>query len=172
MPTANERRALWFLALVALSGTVVRLVRARAPAAAPTADAGLDRQLHRVYSVRSSRPPGGSKGAGARAPKAASREPKAASADPVDMDRATAAEIEALPGIGPSLAAEIVAQRDSSGPFGTVEAFCRVRGIGPAMVARLRSRMVFSGNSAASGRCESEPPRTSKTHITKPRKPR
>jgi competence protein ComEA len=55
----------------------------------------------------------------------------------LNVNRATAVELEALPGIGPSLARRIVADRESRGPFATVEALDRVPGIGPALVARL-----------------------------------
>lgn len=56
----------------------------------------------------------------------------------LDPDRATAAEWERLPGIGPSLAARIVADRDAHGDFGSPEGLLRVRGIGPRTVERLR----------------------------------
>jgi competence protein ComEA len=56
----------------------------------------------------------------------------------LDPDRATAADWERLPGIGPSLAARIVADRAARGPFGGAEGLARVRGIGPKTVARLR----------------------------------
>ena len=57
---------------------------------------------------------------------------------PLSINRATAGELESLPGIGPALAARIVAGR----PYTTVEDLDRVRGIGPATLARLRSRVV------------------------------
>ncbi len=56
----------------------------------------------------------------------------------LDPDRATAADWERLPGIGPSLAARIVADRAANGPFGSVAGLRRVRGIGPKTVDRLR----------------------------------
>lgn len=56
----------------------------------------------------------------------------------VDVNRATARELEVLPGIGPALAGRIVASREEEGPFRTVEDLQRVRGIGPATVERLR----------------------------------
>ncbi|MEO7455484.1 MAG: helix-hairpin-helix domain-containing protein, partial [Gemmatimonadaceae bacterium] len=40
----------------------------------------------------------------------------------IDVDRASAQEIEALPRIGPALAKRIVANRDSHGPFRSLEA--------------------------------------------------
>jgi len=57
---------------------------------------------------------------------------------PLDPDRATAAELEALPGIGPALAARIVAKRDSLHGFRGVDDLRKVRGIGPATLERLR----------------------------------
>jgi competence protein ComEA len=55
----------------------------------------------------------------------------------LNVNRATAVELEALPGVGPSLARRIVADREAQGPFATVAALDRVPGIGPALVARL-----------------------------------
>ena len=55
----------------------------------------------------------------------------------LNVNRATAVELEALPGIGPSLARRIVADREAQGPFAAVAALDRVPGIGPALLARL-----------------------------------
>ncbi|HEY5940603.1 MAG TPA: helix-hairpin-helix domain-containing protein [Gemmatimonadales bacterium] len=55
----------------------------------------------------------------------------------VNVNRATAVELERLPGIGPSLARSIVADREARGPFATLEALDRIPGIGPGLVARL-----------------------------------
>jgi competence protein ComEA len=57
---------------------------------------------------------------------------------PLDLNRATAAELEKVRGIGPVLAARIVAYRDSVGRFANVDALTGVRGVGPAMLERLR----------------------------------
>ncbi len=62
----------------------------------------------------------------------------------VDMDVATAAEIERLPRIGPTLARRIVANRDSLGPFGDLEGLKRVRGVGPALARILAPHVTFS----------------------------
>ena len=56
----------------------------------------------------------------------------------LDPDRALASDWERLPGIGPALAARIVADRDSRGAFGGPEGLLRVRGIGPRTLDRIR----------------------------------
>jgi competence protein ComEA len=66
-------------------------------------------------------------------------------AGPVDLDTATEPEIEALPRVGPALARRIVANRDSLGPFGSIQALRRVRGIGPATLELLTPLVTFSG---------------------------
>ena len=55
----------------------------------------------------------------------------------VSINHASAAELEALPGIGRVKAREIVAYRELHGPFATLEQLSSVRGIGPALLARL-----------------------------------
>ena len=63
---------------------------------------------------------------------------------PVDMDTSSAELIETLNGIGPALAKRIVADRDSSGPFGSLDGLRRVKGIGPALSAKLAPQVTFS----------------------------
>jgi competence protein ComEA len=63
---------------------------------------------------------------------------------PVDMDRASAAEMERLPRVGPVLARRIVADRDSLGPFGSLKGLQRVRGVGPALARILAPYVTFS----------------------------
>ena len=57
----------------------------------------------------------------------------------IDLNRATAADLELLPGIGPSLAQRIVDDRAARGAFTSVAALQRVRGIGPRTIARLQA---------------------------------
>lgn len=56
---------------------------------------------------------------------------------PLDLNRATAAELDALPGIGPVLAQRIVDWRAANGRFGAVADLEKVPGIGPAMLEKL-----------------------------------
>lgn len=56
----------------------------------------------------------------------------------IDINRATTSDLERLPGIGPALAARIVADRALRGPFENPLALLRVSGIGPRTLARIR----------------------------------
>ncbi len=65
------------------------------------------------------------------------------------INQASEAEIEALPGIGPALAARIVASRQAAGPFRRPDDLLRVKGIGPAKLKLLRGQVAFEDSSAA-----------------------
>lgn len=56
----------------------------------------------------------------------------------VSVNRASATELETLPGVGPVLAGRIVAYRDQHGPFAVVEDLLGVPGIGEAKLASFR----------------------------------
>ncbi len=59
-------------------------------------------------------------------------------AGPLDLNTATADELDALPGVGPVTAAAIVAWRSANGRFATVEQLGEIDGIGPARLEKLR----------------------------------
>jgi len=59
-------------------------------------------------------------------------------ASPVDINRATVAELDSLPGVGPATAAAIVTWREQHGGFRRVDDLQQVPGIGPARLGRLR----------------------------------
>lgn len=63
-------------------------------------------------------------------------------AGPVSLSSATAADLEALDGVGPALAARIIAWRDSHGGFSSVDQLDDVPGIGPARMEALKPRLV------------------------------
>ncbi|MEU4598577.1 ComEA family DNA-binding protein [Nocardia sp. NPDC023988] len=56
----------------------------------------------------------------------------------VDLNSATEAELDALPGVGPVTAKAIITWRTTNGPFTDVAQLGEVNGIGPARLARLR----------------------------------
>lgn len=56
----------------------------------------------------------------------------------LSLNRATATELQSLPGVGPVLAERIVAHRESHGRFETVEDLLTVSGIGEAKLAAIR----------------------------------
>ncbi len=62
-------------------------------------------------------------------------------AAPVDLNSASAEQLDTLPGVGPATAAAIVAYRSQHGPFRSVDDLLQVHGIGPAKLAALRSKV-------------------------------
>ncbi len=75
-------------------------------------------------------PPGGSVDGPAGAPSGGS--------SLLDLNAATASELEELPGIGPVLAERIVQWREANGRFTDVEVLGEVSGIGDALMVQLR----------------------------------
>jgi competence protein ComEA len=60
------------------------------------------------------------------------------SGQPVNINTASADELDTLPGVGPATAEAIIAYREQSGPFTSVDQLLDVRGIGDAKLAQLR----------------------------------
>ncbi|HTG71398.1 MAG TPA: ComEA family DNA-binding protein [Candidatus Udaeobacter sp.] len=60
----------------------------------------------------------------------------------LDINRATAAELDTLKGIGPSKAQAIVQDRDKNGKYASVEDLLRVKGIGEKLLFGLRDSIV------------------------------
>jgi comEA protein len=56
----------------------------------------------------------------------------------LDLNTASVAELELLPGIGPAMAKRIVEYRAQIGRFARVDELDKVRGIGPKTLERLR----------------------------------
>lgn len=69
---------------------------------------------------------------------------------PVVLNRDGAAELQSLPGIGPSRAAAILELRQRLGRFSSLEDLLQVKGIGPATLNRMRSRLVLDASPADS----------------------
>ena len=56
----------------------------------------------------------------------------------INLNTATAEQLDALPGVGPVLAAQIVTYRDHHGPFGAVADLRHVSGVGPAKYDQIK----------------------------------
>jgi len=59
-------------------------------------------------------------------------------AEPLDLNSASALELQQLPGIGPSVAKAIVDFREKSGPFRRVEELLAIRGITRERLEKIR----------------------------------
>lgn len=71
---------------------------------------------------------------------------------PLDLNQATAAQLEALPGIGEVKAAAILAVRKDRGGFSSVDELESVRGIGPALTKKLRPMVKVGAKSRSTAR--------------------
>ena len=56
----------------------------------------------------------------------------------IDINTAPRGELRLLPGIGPALAARIIENRETTGPFQTVNDLLRVRGVDAELIERIR----------------------------------
>lgn len=162
MPTPHERTALAFLAALAMVAAGVRAVGVRrfeadvaqasggrAPDAAPAVRALAAQQAAvdsaasapRRRRTRSRVPPSPRP---RLAPQPAVPQP-VTPLPPVNVNRASADELERLPRVGPALAKRIVEWRERHGPFQGLDDLRHVRGIGPTTVRLLDSLVTFSG---------------------------
>ena len=89
---------------------------------------------------------------------------------PIDLNRASAHELDALPGIGPVLAARIVEHREREGRFRRPEELLVVRGIGPRLFARLRP-LVTAGPPMPRGRDPGRAPPPRDSSLYRERRP-
>jgi len=104
----------------------------------------------RVYIPRKGEPPpgdpvAGDPGAGVGATGGApGGEAGGAPAGAIDLNTATAAQLDTLPGVGPATAAAILTYRTRHGRFKSVTELLEVPGIGPAKLEAIRPLVVVS----------------------------
>jgi len=56
----------------------------------------------------------------------------------VSLNAATLEQLDSLPGIGPTIAQDIITYREANGPFTSIDQLAEVSGIGPAKLERIR----------------------------------
>jgi competence protein ComEA len=71
-------------------------------------------------------------------PQTTRRSAQPAVSSPININTATAAELEALPGVGPAMAARIVEFRTKNGGFKKLEDLMNVKGIGEKTFLKLK----------------------------------
>lgn len=86
---------------------------------------------------------------------------------PLDLNQASARELEALPRVGPALAARIVAYREARGAFASVDDLDAVKGVGPRMLEQLRP-LVRVASAADQNRSSRNPQRSTSEVSTRP----
>lgn len=69
---------------------------------------------------------------------------------PINLNTATVADLERLPGIGPKVAARIVDYRTKKGPFKKTEELMNVQGIGEKSFLKLRAQLTVSAPASTS----------------------
>jgi competence protein ComEA len=84
------------------------------------------------------------------APRPETAAPAAKAGPMVNINTATAAELEQLPGIGARVAARIVEYRTKKGPFRKAEELMNVQGIGEKSFLKIRAQLTVAGGPSAS----------------------
>ena len=171
MSLRSDHKALAFVGAVAILGTGVRAFRASARAA-PASQPALETQARAADSAARAQPDRASRGGGGGGQQGRSARPKrrgrasrrgqspaadssgasAASKLPMDrvgyvngrldLDVATAAQIDSLAGVTPMMAKRIVLDRMHRGPFLNLDGLKRV---GPRFIQQIDSLVTFSG---------------------------
>lgn len=119
--TDSERRGARVLAILLVLGTLWDVWRSH----------------HVVMAPEPAPEPAPVTAAGGAAPGAVGSAPPAVPRT-LDLNHASAQELDALPGIGPVLARRIVERRERQGAFRHVDELLSVPGIGPRLLERLR----------------------------------
>ena len=57
----------------------------------------------------------------------------------INLNTATADELQVIPGIGPVISERIIQYRSDNGPFASIEEVDNVKGIGPYLLSRLEN---------------------------------
>ena len=153
MSLRPDHKALAFIGAIGVLGAGVRVMRAATGEPAVVAQPALEHQLAAADSSRNQQGRGksGSKqrGGGRRGRGSTPTDPSPVRGK-LDVDVATAAQLDSLPGVTPTIAKRIVADRMMRGPFMSKDGLRRVSGVGPNLVQQLDTLITFSGTLAPS----------------------
>jgi competence protein ComEA len=165
MSLRADQKALVFFGAVAVLGAGVRVVRAASGPTPSASQPALERQIQSSDSAKQASRSGRKKTSRSTTRRGTDRAPAAAAAADtghrrrpagpldrrgyigarLDMDVASAAQIDSLPGVTPLMARRIVADRMARGPFMTADGLRRVIGVGPAFLKHIDTLITFSG---------------------------
>lgn len=163
MTLHSDHKALVFVGAIALLGGGVRFVRAARGEPRPQSQPALERQMRAADSavLRAKPKPGAHQAQDTSRRRRTKTAPVADTAHAgsgpgpldragysngkLDLDVATAAQIDSLPGVTPTMAKRIVFDRMARGPFLNGSGLRRVSGVGPAFLRRIDSLVTYSG---------------------------
>ena len=148
MATPGERKALLFFGIVAMLGASVRIWQAHRPITPRQPSSSADTYSGDTPGSGSQRSAKSSSSSrtGVRNQTTRSRtgQINRDSTSVVDLDRATMSEIDALGVLPKGMARLIVADRDSFGPFGSMDELRRVPFLSASTLRKLAPRVTFS----------------------------
>lgn len=175
-----------FFGAVAVLGAGVRVLRAAGGTGPTAAQPALLRQIQSSDSALQASRSGRKKGGRSSGPRRPS--PAAAQADTgrpkrppglldrrgyvgnrLDMDVASAGQIDSLPGVTPLMAKRIVADRMARGPFLTADGLRRVIGAGAGFLRRVDTLITFSGTFVQGGASDTIIPKRRRGRGAQPR---
>jgi hypothetical protein len=183
----SDQKALMFVVAVAVLGAGVRVVRA-AGASGATPQPALDRQMKAADSAahaarngdqaRGRGRQGRGRGARARSPvdslkrvrdsiERAQRAPMDRAGyigGRLDLDVATLAQIDSLPGVSLLMARRIIFDRIAHGPFVSRDGLRRVSGVGQIFLSKIDSLITFSGTVRMPSAADTALPPSRKIH--------
>jgi DNA uptake protein ComE-like DNA-binding protein len=159
MPIRSDQKALMFLGAVGVLGAGVRVVRAAGKDSIPAVQPALERQASVADSAASAQRRGSGKkkarGGRGKSEPSQSRTKSPGSPDRpgyvrgrLDLDVATAAQIDSLPGVSATMARRIAVDRARRGPFTNSAGLQRVSGVGKRFLQQIDSLVTFSGTFA------------------------
>jgi competence protein ComEA len=123
--TKNEQKILLFLAVLFLAGTAIKVYKAYV--APPEQQRFEYAESDSVFAARSTTP----------------AHPGSLTQQRVNINTAAAAELDALPGVGPAMARQIVEYRTVHGPFKTLDDMRNIKGLGPKKLEKLQPMVIL-----------------------------